>query len=201
MDAVIVIGNNYTYDERDFQNKYVIAVDKGALYCMNNNIKMDLAVGDFDSISLSEYNKLLSLTKVIKLNPIKDETDTMVAINQLNNYENIYILGGITGKRIEHFYANLLLLKNDIRLKMKDDCSFIFTIDSDTTIAKSVYKFASIFSLSDSTISLVGFKYNLDNYKLLPQNPLGVSNEITNETAKIKLKGKLLVILSKDDNI
>ena len=55
MKAVLVIGNNYTYDEKDFIDSYVIGVDKGALYCLKNHIKMDLAVGDFDSVNNSEY--------------------------------------------------------------------------------------------------------------------------------------------------
>ena len=62
--------------QNDFINKYVIGVDKGALYCLENNIKMDCAIGDYDSIDEKPYIEINKITKVIKLNPIKDETDT-----------------------------------------------------------------------------------------------------------------------------
>ena len=124
MNAVIVIGNNYKVNKDDFKDSYVIGADKGALFCAQNNIKMDIAIGDFDSIKSYEFEKIKSLTKVIKLNPIKDLTDTMEAINLVKNYDTITILGGIQGKRIEHFYANLLILKN----KDKNSISILIQI-------------------------------------------------------------------------
>lgn len=202
MKAVVVIGKNYSFNNDDFKNAYVIGVDKGALLCLKNEIKMDIAIGDFDSITQDELDLLYKETEVIRLNPIKDETDTCEALEYCNGYDDITILGGIMGNRIEHFYANLLLLENYPNIKIKDDNSLIFTASNDITLKKSIYKYVSIFSLSDNTIlSLSGFKYDLDSYHMNRLNPLGVSNEILNENALINIKnGKILIILSKDDN-
>ena len=75
-----------TYNEKDFIDSYVIGVDKGALYCLKNHIRMDLAVGDFDSVNNRDFDLINKETKIIKLNSIKDDTDTEHALNLVKNY-------------------------------------------------------------------------------------------------------------------
>ncbi len=201
--AVLIIGNNYKLNKEDLINSYVIGVDKGAAYCLKNHIKMDLAVGDFDSISTETFDEIIKQTEVVKLNPIKDDTDTEHALNIVKDYDEIVILGGIKGNRIEHFVSMLIYLKKFPNLILKDDYSTIYTADSDLVLKKDKnYKFISIFSLSDNTyVTLKGFKYDLDNYNLTEDNPLGVSNEIIEEEANILIKGRILIIQTKDDEI
>lgn len=203
MKAAIVIGNNYSYNAEDFKNAYVIGVDKGALFCYSNNINMDVAIGDFDSINKESLSAIKATNKIIKLNPIKDETDTMAALNLVSDYNEIVIYGGIKGDRIEHFYANLLLLKKYSQIKMIDDNSLIFTTDKDISFSKSNYKYYSIFSLDDDTIlSTSGFKYNLTDFNLLTENPLGISNELIEDVGNVFVKkGRILIICSKADNV
>ena len=202
MEAVIIIGHNINLQNYDFTNKYVIGVDKGCLYAINNNVQLDLAVGDFDSISPIELEQIKNKTKVLKLNPIKDDTDTNKAISLCSNASKITILGGIQGKRIEHFLANIMLLKNDSRIEIIDDYSHIFVIDKNIELTVSEYKYVSLFSLQNTyNLTLTGFKYNLDNYNLSIDDPLCISNEIIEPTALIRFKeGKILVILSKQDH-
>ncbi|MBR4495933.1 MAG: thiamine diphosphokinase [Acholeplasmatales bacterium] len=203
MRSVLVIGNNYKFNKNDFIDSYVIGIDKGALYCLKNDIKMDLAVGDFDSISNDDFKAIKKITKVIKLNPIKDDTDTEHALNLVKDYDEILILGGIKGNRIEHFISMLLYLKTYPNLKIKDDNSLIYSMNNDFILKKeNEYKYISFFSIdNESIISLKGFKYDLDNYKLKENDPLCISNEIISDEAYVKLNGRLLIIMSKDDNI
>lgn len=59
-----------------------VGIDKGSLDALNKGIKLDYAVGDFDSISQVDYDYLSQKVKnITKLNPIKDDTDTEHAIN------------------------------------------------------------------------------------------------------------------------
>ena len=58
---------------------------------------------DFDSIDEDQFDLIKDRTSIKKLNPIKDDTDTFDAVKMLNDYSKITILGGIQGKRIEHF--------------------------------------------------------------------------------------------------
>ena len=203
MKAVLFIGNNYKLNKNDFIDSYIIGVDKGALFCLKNNIKMDLAVGDFDSVNKEDYELIKRTTKIVKLNPIKDDTDTEHALNLVKDYDEILILGGIKGNRIEHFVSMLIYLKKFPNLVIKDDYSIIFSSSKDLKIKKAEeYKYISIFSLdNDTLISLKGFKYNLDNFNLKEDNPLGVSNEIIDDYGIISLKGRIMIIRTRDDNI
>ena len=97
----------------------------------------------------------------------------------------------------------LIYLKKYPNLIIKDDNSLIYSSDKDLKIKRDdKYKFISIFSLHDNTIiSLDGFKYNLNNYNLKIDDPLGVSNEIIEDFGKIKLNGRIMIIRTRDDNI
>ena len=200
MRAVLVIGNNYKIDEKDFINSYVIGVDKGAIFLYQHNVKMDLAVGDFDSISNEELDIIRASTKVIKLNPIKDDSDTEHAIKLVKDYDEILILGAIQGRRVEHFYSILLYLELNKNIVLKDNNSLIYYRENSFKVEKNEYKFISFFSLDDNTtITLNGFKYNLNKYNLKRLNPLCLSNEKQADEVSVELEGKLLVIETKDD--
>ncbi|MDE5856335.1 MAG: hypothetical protein K2H06_04715, partial [Anaeroplasmataceae bacterium] len=61
-------------------------------------------------------------------------------------------------------------------------------------------KFISFFALSDTIISLEGFKYPLTNYYLKNTDSLTISNELLDERGIVTLKGgRVLVIQSKED--
>ena len=132
---------------------------------------------------------------------MKDKTDTEEAILLVKDYDEILILGGIKGKRIEHFYANLMLLFKYPTVKMKDENSLI-EIKWESFIPNKNYKYISLFPIEDKTIlSLMGMKYNLENYTLKRNEPtLGISNEcMDNPYVEIK-SGGLLVISSMEDH-
>ncbi len=205
MKGVIVIGNNLSPNlaKKECEGAFVIGADKGALYCFKHSITMDVAVGDFDSLDEKEKACVASFAqKTVALNPIKDDTDTAHALSLLADCEKITILGGIQGKRIEHFVAILDLLAQDKRVCLKDDDSLIQTfLPGDHLIEKAGYRFFSFFALEDSLLSLEGFSYPLKRFALKMFDPLGVSNQIKeNEGRLILEKGKVLLICSKSDS-
>lgn len=200
MEVIIFLGQNININNYDFNNKYIIGVDKGASILAEYNIMMDLAIGDFDSIADDEIDEIKKCSKkIIKLNPIKDETDTKEAIIEALKISNdITILGGIQGYRIEHFIANMFLLKKYPFVKIMDDNSLIFVSSKSITINDD-YKYISIFPFEDSTISLKGFKYDLTDYNLKRYDDLGVSNELVSENGFIEIKkGQIFIIMSNE---
>ena len=199
MDACLIIGNNINLKKFDYSNKLVIGVDKGAYLAYKAGIKLDYAVGDFDSISNVQYEELLSVTKVIKLNPIKDETDTLYAINMCKECEIIYILGGIGGNRIDHFVANLKLFYRYNNLVFVDDYTYMKQCDMKEDFQKDEYNYYSFFALEDvADLTLNGFKYNLINHNLSHESGLCVSNEIDSVGKVTYSFGRLLLIKTKE---
>ncbi len=192
-DAYLTNFNKDYYD-------IIVGADRGALHAIKNNIIPDISVGDFDSVNSMEFEIIKNNSKkLIKLNSIKDNSDTNEAISLVSDYDNIEILGGIQGKRIEHLFANIIDLINHPNVLIKDEYSLIETITNDKYIVREDYKYISIYAIDDSIIDLRGFKYNLYNYNLNVNDPLCLSNEIINNP-KINLKkGKLLIIYSHGD--
>ena len=178
-----------------------VGIDKGALIAIDKGIKLDYILGDFDSIT-SEELKIIKkkCPNIIKLNPIKDDTDTEFAINYFKNATEFIIHGGIQGKRIEHLISNInLILKYDNINVIKDNNTRISRLLSGTYFINE-YKYISFFAKSGSLISLKGFKYDLDNYQFKEFDNLCISNEIENEYGEVQFNGKGVIIMSKSDN-
>ena len=101
-----------TIKEREFE--IIIAVDNGLKILNEININPQHIVGDFDTVKreiLEKYKENKSI-KIHEFNPIKDNTDTDIAIRlaiELKSGE-ITIIGGI-GTRIDHVLGNIHVLK------------------------------------------------------------------------------------------
>jgi len=199
MKAAIILKDAYL---TNFNNCYdiIIGADRGALHALNNGIIPDISIGDFDSVSEIEFEKIKNNSKkLIQLNKIKDSSDTHEAIKLVSNYDEIHILGGIKGKRIEHLFSNIIDLINYPNLSIMDEDSLIETINDNNYKVKENYKFVSLYAIDEAIIDLIGFKYELNNYLLKRNDPLCLSNEIINNP-KINLKkGKLLIVYSHAD--
>ena len=147
MDIYFIIGNNVDLTKYDFRNKKVVGIDKGAYLAFQNNIKLDYAIGDFDSISAQELEELKKYTNVIKLNPEKDETDTLYALRMFKSADHLYLLGGIAGSRIDHFVANLKLFYEFPNLTIIDNDTYIMQCETNQNFQKDEYKYYSFFPL------------------------------------------------------
>lgn len=180
------------------EDDYMIAVDQAVLSLYKQRVHIDLAIGDFDSLS---HHGILTTLNVLKLDPIKDVTDSYQALIEAQklNPDAFIMAGGIGGDRIEHFMAHLLLFDQFPKLKIINDKSEIFMLEKqDYYIDFKGY--VSIFAYDDAVITLKGFKYPLKAYELKRFDPLGISNELKTDKASIHVeKGRILVVLSKLD--
>ena len=77
---VVGAGENYGLDFLVKDGDLVIAADGGLNYLQKTKIHTDLVVGDFDSYSFQEMQKLS--IKSISLNKEKDDTDMLAAIRE-----------------------------------------------------------------------------------------------------------------------
>lgn len=211
MKTLIISGGSITKGllaktliNENFDN--IIAADKGLEILDICKITPNYIIGDFDSVNTKLINKY-SNSKIIKLNPEKDFTDTHMAIKlaiEIKSTE-ILVLGAI-GTRIDHTIANIHILKEclekDIKCQIVNENNKIFLIKEDTIIGSdNKYNYISLIPLTTEVtgVTLTGFKYLLKNATLSIGESIGVSNEQLNKDAKIKLeKGILICIKSKD---
>ena len=120
---VAIILFNINLKEFSLDSYFKIGCDGGALNATQNNINLDLSIGDFDSINKEEFELIKNNSKqIIKLNPIKDKTDVEEAIEYAKNIsDDITIFGGIQGKRIEHFLSIINIFNKYENLKLIDN--------------------------------------------------------------------------------
>ncbi len=206
-DIVIVAGGSCDlsmYRER-LNDAFLIGADRGALYLADNGYQADLAVGDFDSVSESEMEKIIkNAGELDRLPPEKDETDLEYAIKRsLIMPGTLHILGA-TGTRLDQTLSAINLLKlchdNHKEAYIYDANNRIRLIEGHTVIKKDDYRYVSLIPYGDIMInvSLKGFKYGGDHITLERKSSLGISNEIIGEEAEITCRGYLYVFESND---
>lgn len=177
----------------------VLAADRGYKLAKSENIKVDYIIGDFDSSQRPDD------INVIALNPIKDYTDTVAAIEfaKEKGYKEIIIYGGLGGRE-SHTISNIRTIfhykKQGINIKLKSRSKEIFVVDDSFSYTYQNHDFyVSIFSLNDKTIlTIKGLYYELDDYKMKIDDALGVSNETKKEDFEIEVKDGAVVVVFED---
>lgn len=195
---VVGAGENYGLDFTPRSNDFVIAADAGFQVLEQNGIRIDMVIGDFDTLNFVPEH-----SNVIVLNREKDDTDMRAAVCEgiKAGYKTFHIYGG-TGGQIEHTIANMQLLTE---LSSNGRQGFLFGRDYIITaltngtfdFPANLSGFISIFSHSDKAegVCLKGLKYELQNAVLANTYPLGVSNEFMGEKSSISVtKGTLLIV-------
>ncbi len=181
----------------------IICADNSFSKALAENIKPDLIIGDFDTGKAEEFP---SDTDIIKFPSEKDDTDTMLCIKETEKrgFSEITIVGGLSG-RLDHTYANIQSLayaeSRGIKAVISDGDNEAFLMNpGEISITKKEGYSLSLFSYGEKAegIYAEGVKYPICGSSLTDSFPLGVSNEITADKARISLsKGTLLIILSK----
>lgn len=180
-----------------------IGADKGALVLADQGIHMVLAVGDFDSVSEDEFDRIEKASdEVIRLNPVKDDADSEHALYEAKKrgYERAVLLGAF-GKRADHTIVNLrLALKYAGFVWIKDDYNRIHAVHPGTYIfRKEEYPYISFFTEEGALVSLEGFQYPLADRLLTSMDLYTVSNALLHEEGKLIVKrGTVLIIESRD---
>lgn len=177
----------------------VLAADRGYRLAKEEGIKVDYIIGDFDSSKRPEDDH------VIALNPIKDYTDTVAAIEfaKEKGYKKIIIYGGLGGRE-SHTISNIRTIfhykKQGINIILKSRSKEIFVVDDKFTYTYDNHDFyVSIFSLNDNTrLTIKGLYYELDDYKMKIDDALGVSNETKKEDFEIEVKDGAVVVVFED---
>ena len=198
MRAIIVTHPTPKDIRKIFQFKngdVVIAVDQAVLALYKQRIKIDLAVGDFDS--LTNQGMLINLN-VIRLNPVKDVTDTHQALVEASkmNPEEIFLIGGIGGERIEHFMVHTLFFDEFPSLRIIDDNTEIRMLQEGLHEVETK-GYVTYLAYPKAKISLMGFKYPLSEYLLMTYDPLCISNEVVEKKGIIHIHdGRVLEFIT-----
>ena len=181
-----------------------IAADSGYHTAKALGERMDLLLGDFDSIGDIPHDGGFEIQQVPAE---KDYTDTQLAVEIAidRGADDIVIIGGLTG-RLDHTLSTLAILEElharGLHGYITDGQSRAHYMKSSSTlIARSAYKYLSILAADEviKGLDIEGCKYPLKRATLRRRHQFAVSNEITGNVAFIAVKkGGVYIIESRD---
>ena len=213
--AVICAGGPHSeiVDMTEFlqEDTVFIGADRGALHLLQQGITPHEAVGDFDSVTISEYNQIVAAVhKVGRFRSEKNETDTELAVDCALTYNPEHvILTGVTGGRLDHMESALHLLyrlqrnHKEVRFSIRNttnELSILLT-GSYECAHDERFPYISFFPFGGDVagLTLTGFKYETVDARLETGMTKFTSNETVAEVCTISFhQGICLMVRSSD---
>lgn len=200
--CTIICGAPCGKIQRGLVEGLVIAADKGLDYALEAGITPEIAVGDFDSAEMA----VPSGVEVVKFPPEKDYSDANLAVEIAleRGFDELRLLSALGG-RLDHTIANIQLIyslkKRGITAELFGSGERAFFLENETREIPAFSGYLSVFAYENSAvISESGVKYPTENLAFTNDFPLGLSNEITEKTAKITVHSGVALIILVNDN-
>ena len=200
--CVVISGGDFSPVSGISPDDFVIACDRGYVYCERLGLRPDLIISAFDSYS-GPVDSEIPLNRFVSE---KDDTDTMLAVRYAveHGFHELLLCCALGG-RLDHLIANLQSLvfaqKHGLPAVLLSEDTEIRTLAGGALrIPRREDRSLSVFALDGPCrgVCITGAKYPLANAELLPSFPLGVSNTWAGEEAVISVEeGILLIVLSK----
>lgn len=199
----------------------LICADGGYHLAVRLGLTPDWLVGDFDSISehLGGQNLDVPAERILRFDPQKDDTDLALSLAQgrMLGYTD-FVIYGATGGRFDHDVGMVQLLCGmvsdpDLTVRVEGEYSTYFCLKNNSVTLQNFdampphrelvarenrrRRTFSVFSLDpESThVSITGAVYELVKASLFYDRPLGISNQIAEDTATIEVgNGTLLIV-------
>ncbi|MCU9533114.1 thiamine diphosphokinase [Streptococcus sp. CSL10205-OR2] len=188
---------------------FYVGVDRGSLFLLEQNLPLTMAIGDFDSVSETEFERIKKQAQKLYLaKPEKNDTDTEMALKIIfKTYPKAHVtVFGALGGRIDHEMSNLFLpsdpdlyplmtqitlcdAQNNIRFYPKGE----HLVEKNPNMT-----YVSFMTNDDSELTITGAKYELTKQTFFKKQ-IYTSNEFINQPITIDVSsGYAIVIQSKD---
>ena len=187
-----------------------IGVDRGAYNLIRQAIIPDAIVGDFDSVTASEFARISEAVQHVEaFQAEKDETDTDLALVRALDWQPSEIwLTGVTGGRLDHQEA---VLRSVYRMQqvyphiifkiINPQNEMRFLLPNRHHLPTSTHTYISFFAYGEDVcdVTLRGVKYETTNETIEMGTSRFTSNEIVADNAYIEFtSGICLMIRSMD---
>ena len=180
---------------------YIICADRGYQTAVEAGVTPNLLVGDFDSYQ----GGLPRGVEIIRLNPEKDDTDTLHCVKTaLERGFTDFILLAATGGRLDHTLANLSV--TEYLTDRGTHCIILSENEKAELLTVGAYTYSGCKGLTFSVfpygcqkavLSYKGAYYPLEHGVLTHSTAMGVSNIFTADKAEITVhEGKALLIIN-----
>lgn len=206
-NIAILAGGDCTLLPRD-HDAYV-GVDGGCLKLLEQGLPLDMAVGDFDSVSETDLNNIKSQAKqVVQSVPEKNDTDMELALKAVFEEDptarvSVY---GAFGGRLDHFLSNIFLptdpdlapYMEQIQLVDGRNRLLYRPAGCHEILPNPAMSYVGFMPVGGGHLEITGAKYPLhpENYFL---KAMYGSNEFLDQPIQVSLdRGYLVIVYSKD---
>ncbi|MBI5947673.1 MAG: thiamine diphosphokinase [Chloroflexi bacterium] len=173
----------------------IVAADGGAHAAMAAGLRVDMAVGDLDSLG-GEARESLGDRVLLRADP--NRTDLQKAIDYcLEGGCGEVDIAAAGGGRADHALANLALLtlsRGKARLRIVDDLFEVSLVEGTAVVDAPPGTVVSLVAIGECRgVSTSGLRWDLDR-KTLAFSPLGIHNEVATTPATVSVgSGDLLL--------
>ena len=186
-----------------------LGVDGGCLKLLEQGLPLDIAVGDFDSISEVDFRKIQAQAKqVVQSVPEKNDTDLELALKTVfEDYPDAAVtVYGAFGGRLDHFLSNIFLptdpdlapYMEQIQLVDEQNRLVFRPAGSHEIQPDPTMTYVGFMPVGEGRLEITGAKYPLhpENYFL---KAMYGSNEFLDQPIQVSLdRGYLVIVYSKD---
>ncbi|MDY4812981.1 MAG: thiamine diphosphokinase [Ruminococcus sp.] len=195
MRCVIISGSPDTSIEEIktlcSNDDFIVCADSGYTFARKAGLNPDLIIGDFDSLK----EELPSDTEVVKLNTVKDDTDTEHCVMECirRGYKDFLLLGSVGG-RTDHTFANIAILSflseynyHGVARNNGEEIQILkegtYNVEGKNGLTFSVFPYGC----ESVNLTYKGTKYPLDNDTLTYNVSKGISNVFCDDKAEITI--------------
>lgn len=200
-------GGDLSVVATDFD--YLVGVDRGSLFLLENGLSLDMAIGDFDSVSKAEYDRIsVAAGQLIQAPAEKDDTDTELALKTVfAQFPQAQVtVFGAFGGRIDHMMSNIFLpsepalapFMQQISLADQQNLIQFYPAGQHRIFPKKEMTYVSFMTDGDAHLTILEAKYELTAANFF-QKKVYSSNEFVGQPIEVSFdRGYLIVIYSKD---
>ena len=202
---ILVVLNQTDRNMPIIEHDFVIGVDGGCRWCLDNNLPIDLAVGDFDSLNKEDLQSLSSKAINIERHPVnKDHTDLELALAvAMEKKPSSITVYGVWGGRMDHSLANLLCIamqsgQTPVIMPDHNESGYLIKNQQKIQINAEIGHCISILALGNDCIGVSnnGLKYPLNDALIKQGTGIGLSNLTTDHISEVSLQLGVLLILT-----
>ena len=189
------------------EDDFIIAADGGTRHALELGRTPNIIIGDLDSLPVNFEPSTLNI-ELMQFPADKNETDLELAIQHaltLNPQEVITI--GALGGRLDQTLGNIALISNlqpsTCNLKLNDGLEEVFFCHDQAEVNGAIGDIVSLIPWQREVTGILthGLKWVLQNETLYPHKTRGISNEMTGDTATIKIKSGLLLVVHRRETV
>ena len=210
MRCVIISGSPDTSVEEIktlcTDDDFIVCADSGYTFARKAGLNPDLIIGEFDSLE----EELPTDTEVVKLNTVKDDTDTEHCVMECirRGYKDFLLLGSVGG-RTDHTFANIAILSflseynyHGVARNNGEEIQILkegtYNMDGKKGLTFSVFPYGC----ESVNVTYKGAKYPLDSYTLTYNVSRGISNVFSDDNAEIIVnRGRAILLTYYHGNI